>query len=140
MPAPPIQISAANIDFSPRAVFTKTVTGSPTGSTETIIGTLPALPNLSFGQGVFIQCTYGVTIGTSGVTAQTRIRQTDAAGTVIFAGNLTTVTAASLYVFTVQGIDTAPTLPGQVYVVTLTVGSGAATSTVTPLAAFAEVF
>jgi hypothetical protein len=30
----------------------------------------------------------------------------------------------------VQAIDTAPVLPGQVYVLTLTIGSGAATSTV----------
>ena len=68
---------------------------------------------------------------TSGVSALLRIKQTSTGGAVINVGTgLSTVVAANLVETGCQGLDAAPVLPGQVYVLCLTIGSGAAVSTV----------
>ena len=70
------------------------------------------------------------TVGTSGVSANLKIRQTDASGATIAATGATTVTATNLEQLVAMGRDTAAVIPGQIYVATLLVGSGAAISTV----------
>jgi hypothetical protein len=126
----PIQVSGEHVDLSPRVVQSTAVTGSPAGAVETIVATSPALGDLAAALGVLILATLTYTVGTSGVSAIYRIRRTNAAGTAIFTSGANTVAAGNLVTATIIGLDTGPTLPGQVYVATLTIGSGAAASTV----------
>lgn len=136
MPAP-IQYSAEHLDLGPRFFKSTAVAASPSGSAETTICTVTVTGDLAVSQGVLLEASFSVTIGTSGVSATIRLRQTSTSGTAIYATGANTVTAGNLYTFGVQGFDTAPVLPGQVYVLTLTVGSGAAASTVSAANLFA---
>lgn len=126
----PIKMDSVFVDFATRFQSTQTVAASPTDATETIIATL-TLSN--FGD---IQVTTGIrlhgwaafTVGTNGVSANLRIRQTDVNGSVVVATGATTVTAANLVVREAIGKDATP---GKVtYVLTLAVGSASAGSTV----------
>jgi len=132
MPAP-IDYSAALIDLAPRFQSTSTVGASPSGSSETIIGTLTLsdFGNLTVVSGVRLQGFAAFTVGTSGVSANLRIRETNVSGTVVAATGATTVAAANLVALSVAGLDAAPGVG--VYVLTLTIGSGAAASTVSAL-------
>lgn len=129
MPAP-IQYSAEHIDLSPRFFFSTTVAASPAAATETTICTLTVTGDLAVGKGILLSGWLAFTVGTSGVSATVKIRQTGTSGTTIAATGAQNVTAADIRSFAIQGIDTAGVLPNQVYVLTLTVGSGAAASTV----------
>ena len=126
----PIKMDSVFVDLATRVQSTQTVAASPTDATETVIATL-TLSN--FGD---IQVTNGIrlhgwaafTVGTNGVSANLRIRQTDVNGSVVVATGATTVTAANLVVREAIGKDATP---GKVtYVLTLTVGSASAGSTV----------
>jgi len=128
----PIHLASAGIDLSDRFFFTAAITGSPALAAETVIATLTPTGDISVQKGVFLfgQCAY--TVGTSGASARYRIRQTGVAGAVVYDSGATTqgISAGTLVNDSVQGVDTAPVMPGQVYVLTLQVGSGAAASTV----------
>lgn len=128
----PIQQAADSIDLGPRFFFTATVAGSPAAAAETIVATLTPTGDIAVTKGVFLFGALAFTVGTAGVSARYRIRQTNAAGTVVFDSGATTagIAAANVVAADVQGVDTAPTMPGQVYVLTLTVGSASAASTV----------
>ena len=139
MPAPPIRSDATALDLSPRFVYTTTVAGSPATNEEKVIATLPTIGNLSLQSAVWLEGYCSVTIGTSGATATLRIRQTNTSGTVIATTGAITVTATQIYALAAQGQDTAATLPGQVYVLTLQIGSGAASSTVGSVSFQAQV-
>jgi hypothetical protein len=130
MPAVPIRRSAEEIDLSPRRFYTTTVAGSPALAAETIIATITVAANIAVVQSVRLQGWAAFTVGASGTAAQLRIRQTNVAGTVKADSGATTVVAANLREASVQGDDTAATVPGQVYVLTLQITAGAATSTV----------
>ncbi len=137
MPVTPqtIQVSGAGVDFSPRFVANNTVVASPATAGETVVATLgPFRAPLAVGSGVFIMAQAALTVGTSGTTAQYRIRQgtTAGTGTVVFDSGACSagVTAAALLVENLLGFDASPTLPGQSYCLTVQVASGAATSTV----------
>lgn len=132
MPPVPITSSARGLDLSPRLVRTETVGASPAAAAETIIGTLNIPTDVAYATGAVLLGWAAFTVGTSGVSANLRIRQTNVAGTVIAATGATTVTAASLVETNVQGMDAAPP-GGGVYVLTLTIGSGSAASTVSAL-------
>lgn len=130
-----IQVSGAGVDLSPRFSANNTVVGSPALAAETVIGSITAIGSAVVqGSGVliFAQCAY--TVGTSGASARYRIRQgtTAGSGTVIYDSGITTagIAAAGLVVENIFGFDTAATFPGQSYCLTLQIGSGAATSTV----------
>src|SRR5438128_11724579 len=132
-PIQPIQQSARQIDFSPRMVFTTTVVASPAASAETIIASLTITENIAAATGIDLTGWAAYTVGTSGTAVRLRIRQTDVAGTV--KGDTGALTgsqhgAAILSADDCEGFDTAPTLPGQVYVLTMQVTGGAAASTV----------
>jgi hypothetical protein len=130
MPPSPITLSADRIDMSPRRFYTVGIVGSPALAAETIIATLTVAANVAVTQSVRLQGWAAFTVGTSGVSAQLRIRQTSAVGTLKADSGAVTAAAANLREQSIQGDDTAPTLPGQIYVMTLQVASGSAASTV----------
>lgn len=130
MPAPAIKYDGHAVDLSGRFFNTSSVTASPTAATETIVATLTIGENVALQKAVFLFGSIAFTVGTAGVSANMKIRQTDASGTTLWASGATTVTAANLWEMQGLAVDTGATLPGQVYVITLTVGSANAGSTV----------
>lgn len=139
-----IQISGAGVDFSPRVAANNTVVASPALAAETVIASIPAIQSAVVqGLGVVVFATCAYTVGTSGASARYRIRTgvTAGAGTVLFDSGVTTagIAAAALVVESIQAFDTASTFPGASYCLTLTIGSGAATSTVSAVSICALV-
>jgi hypothetical protein len=130
MPPVPIRYDAAALDLGPRWFFTTTVAGSPAAAAITIVASLTITGDIASTKGVQLLGQAGWTVGTDGVSGLLQVRKTDAAGTVVGSTGAVTAVAATLRSDSVIGIDTAPTLPGQVYVLTLTVASGSAPSTV----------
>lgn len=134
MPVEAFAANARGIDLSPRVAQSAVVIASPALAAETVVATSPALPsNVPIAAGVLVFAQLAYTIGTSGVSCRLRIRQgTGTSGTVIFDTGIMTGghnTAGQLVSDDVTGFDTAPAA-GQQYSVTLTIGSGAAASTV----------
>jgi hypothetical protein len=133
-PVEPITRNALGLDLSGRFFFTTTVVASPAAAAETIIAQLAAIPsNITAVTGVDLSGWAAYTVGTSGTAVRFRIRQTNVAGTVV--GDTGALTgsqhgAAILSADDCEGFDAAPTLPGQVYVLTMQVTAGAAASTV----------
>jgi len=129
----PIKQSVIFTDLSGRFQSTQTVAASPALAAETIIGTLniTGFGDTSVVSGIQFDGWAAFTVGTSGVSATLRIRQTNASGTVVATTGALTVTAANLVQINVQGFDAAPGVG--VYVLTLQIGSGAAASTVSAL-------
>jgi len=135
----PIRYTSPYFDLSARLVYTTTVAASPSANAETIIGTLTIanFNDLAVLSGIRLRGWAAFTVGTSGVSANLRIRQTNVSGTVVAATGAVTETAANLDELEVQGTDAAPGVG--VYVLTLTIGSGAATSTVSQLSLAGDV-
>jgi len=129
----PIKQSVIFTDLSGRFQSTQAVAASPALAAETIIGTLniAGFGDTSVVSGIQFDGWAAFTVGTSGVSATLRIRQTNVSGTVVATTGALTVTAASLVQINVQGFDAAP--GAGVYVLTLQIGSGAAASTVSAL-------
>lgn len=125
----PTRLSAAGVDLSPRVQRTTTVTASPAASSETIVATLTLTKAVVVNYGIVLFGFAAFTVGTSGVSVNLKIRQTDTSGTTLAATGAVTYTAADLGSLSLVAMDTASVLPGQVYVLTATVASGAATST-----------
>jgi hypothetical protein len=124
-----IKTSATNIDLTGRLVASSTIVASPTAAVETTICTVTIPSGLILGLGVILVAQAGFTIGANGVTASLRIRQTGTSGSAVGSSGPVTVVAASAYSSGIVGIDTAPLAAG-VYVLTLTVASATATSSV----------
>ena len=108
---------------------------SPATAAETVVATIPAIQSaVVTGSGVLLIAQIAYKVGTSGASAQYRIRQgtTAGAGTVVFDSGVCTAatSATNLVIENMIGFDTSPTLPGQAYCMTLTVGSASAASTV----------
>lgn len=139
MPPDPIVLGSSGIDLSRRCLEDHTVVASPTGATETIIGSLTISDDLAITRGIFLEAFAAYTVGTNGVSGNLKIRRTNASGTTIAATGALTQTAANLVALSAQAIDATPTLPGQVYVVTLTVASASAGSTVSAVSLFATI-
>ncbi len=132
-PIQPIQQSARQLDLSSRFVFTTTVVASPAASAETIIAQLTITENIAAITGVDLTGWAAYTVGTNGTAVQLRLRQTQVAGTLVAASGALTGSqhgAAILSADDIEGFDTAPVLPGQVYVLTMQVTAGSAASTV----------
>src|SRR6266487_5960681 len=128
MPDPFLE-SGRFLDLSPRVAHSETVSASPAAAVETIIGTITLPSGLTLATGVFLFGWATYTVGTSGVSGRMRIKQTDAAGATKVDTGLLTRTAAQLVDDAVLGFDSAPA-DGQIYKLTLIIGSGAAASTV----------
>lgn len=125
----PITTSGAAVDLSPRMAYSSAVVGSPALAAETIVASVTIPTGITIAQGIQLSGMVAFTGGTSGVSANVRIRQTSVTGSVIVASGALTIAATDLYCFSVDGVDTAP-VAGQVYKLTLIIGSGAAVSTV----------
>lgn len=128
----PISIDASHIDLSPRVFTSTAVAGSPATNAETTVCTLTCTGDLASTLGVVIVGTVSFTVGTSGASAQVKIRRTGTSGTTVLdTGALTGgIAATNLVSYTVAAFDSAGFINGRVYVMTLTIGSGAAVSTV----------
>lgn len=128
----PIRESAEGINLAPRVFSSTTVAASPAGATETTICTVTITGDIAAMAGVVLLGWAAFTVGTSGTAATLRIKQTNTGGTTIVNTGAVTggIAAGALVEMDVNGIDTAPVLPGQVYVLTLTITAGAAASTV----------
>lgn len=131
MPPEPFTRSALQLDLSPRIAESHTVAGSPATNAITSVCalTVPGFNDIPVATGVLLEGWVAFTVGTSGVTAKLDIRQTGVAGAVIATTGALTVTATNLVAFSVKGLDAAPLAAG-VWVLALTIGSGAAISTV----------
>lgn len=132
MSTDPIRAVAEGIDLHNRFVRSTSVVASPAAAAETIICQLTVAEPEAVVQGILLSGWAAFTVGTSGTACRLRIRQTSVAGTVkADTGALTGgVAAANLLAQDVEGEDTAPVLPGQIYCLTLQVTAGAAASTV----------
>ena len=86
MTVSPIQIGAAGLDLSARFIESHAVAGSPAAAVETTICTLTLPRGLSINKGVFLSVNAAFTVGTSGTACNLRIRQTNAAGSVVVGG------------------------------------------------------
>lgn len=137
----PITRDAVGLDLSQRFLQTTTVATSPTGTGATVIASLTVTDDLAVEQGVRVEGFAQLTVGTGGTSVQLQVRQTDGTGTAIADSGAISATGADLVTHTVLGVDTGPTLPGQVYALVATVaGAGAtASSSVTAAALFATV-
>jgi hypothetical protein len=129
----PIRQSIVPVDISERFLSTKTVAGSPALAAETVIAslTLPGFGDTAVVSGISFDAWAAFTVGTSGVSATMRIRQTNVSGAVVATTGALTVVATNLVQVNVQGFDAAPGVG--VYALTLQIGSGAAPSTVSAL-------
>lgn len=120
--------NAKGIDLSARWNISTTVVASPSGSAETIIGSVAIPGDVAVVTGVVVWGWVAFTVGTSGTAVTLQVRQTSTGGTSICSSGATSATAATLNVRDVLGIDTAP-VGAQVYKLTMTVTGGAAAST-----------
>jgi hypothetical protein len=129
----PIKSNVVFEDLSARFQSTQAVAASPALAAETIIGTLTlaGFGDTAVVSGIQFDGWAAFTVGTSGVSATMRIRQTNAAGNVVATTGALTVTAANLVQISVQGFDAAPGVA--TYVLTLQIGSASAVSTVSAL-------
>lgn len=131
--AEPIRQSIIDHDLSSRFAGTSVVVASPQLAAETIIGSLTIA---SFGDvqvigGIRLSGWAAYTVGTSGVSVQLRIRQTNVSGAIVADTGATTATATNLGSLSILGADAAPGV--KTYVLTMQVASGAAVSTVSAL-------
>lgn len=126
----PIRVNSAVVDMQARGPVTTTVVASPALAAETIIASLaiPSFGDTTILSGVILSGWAAYTVGTSGTAVTFRIRQTNAAGSVVVSSGALTKTAASLYADDIQGVDATPGV--SVYVLTMQVTAGAAASTV----------
>jgi hypothetical protein len=134
----PTTYSAASIDLSGRIAYNASIVGSPAAASITSVCalTFPNFGKLQLSTGVYLEGTVSLTIGTSGVTCTVALLQTGTSGASIATTGALTVVAANKYSFSVQGVDTAPLAAG-VWIIAVTIGSGAATSTVSQVSLFA---
>lgn len=136
----PIQQSAAALDLSPRLFASETVAGSPALAAETVVCSVTCDGDIAVVQGIYVWGFAAFTVGTDGASVLARIRRDSVSGTIIAATGAVNegVTAATqLATRIVFGRDEAPTMPGEVYVLTLTVASATAASTVSGASLFA---
>jgi len=134
-----IRIGGAGVDLSQRLFRTATVAASPADATITAIASLTIPDDLAITEGVLLFGYAAYTVGTAGVSALFQMRRTGVAGTIIKASGLKTVAATELHDECIVGFDTGATLPGQVYVIAMTVTSASAASTVSAVELIALV-
>lgn len=125
-----IRWNAAGLDLSPRVFRTGTVVASPATDAEIVVAQINITPDLAVTAGVALWAWCSLTVGTAGVSIVARLRRDSLTGTAIKASGATTAVAAQLVDRAIMGFDTTPTLPNEVYVLTLTVASASAASTV----------
>jgi hypothetical protein len=136
---PALRYAAEAINLSGRFFHSTTIVGSPAASTETIVCSVTIANDVAVTKAIYLIGFVAYTVGTNGVSVALTIKQTDASGTAKGATGALTQIAAQLGENVVLGVDTAPTVPGQVYVLTMTVASGTTPSTVSAVELLAVV-
>lgn len=126
----PTRLAGSAVDLADRISRSATVAASPALAAETTVCTVTVAGYPPTGLGVILFGFAAFTVGASGVSVNAKLRKTDTSGTTLKATGAVTFTAGNLGSLSILGVDTSPSLPGQVYVLTLTVASGAAESTV----------
>lgn len=131
--AEPFRIDGVGLDLSNRFQTYQTVDASPSAGSETVIATLTLanFGSMQLAKGVLLLGWAAFTVGTSGVSAALKIRQTNVSGSTKANSGATTVSAGNLKEISCWGFDSGA--GAGVYALTLTVGSGAAASTVSAL-------
>ncbi len=127
----PIQYDAAHLDLSSRFYSATWNSASPAAAAETTIATLTLAGDLAVTQGVYLLGFCAFTMGTNGVSATLKIRRTNTSGATIATSGATLGVATGIYQPAILGVDPNPVPNTTVYVLTLTIGSGSAASTVT---------
>jgi len=129
----PIRLDGSAVDNQNRVFYSTTIVASPATNAETIICQIPAIstdPPVT--KVVELEGVASFTVGTSGTAVRLRIRQTNVSGAVVAGsdtGALTGgVSAGNRLSLSTTGWDPTPGVA--VYVLTLQVTGGAATSTV----------
>lgn len=136
----PIREDAAGIDLSSRFQRSTTVAASPALAAETVVCSLTLVGDIAVTQGTALLGFVALTVGASGTDVTVKIRRTGTSGTtVVSTGVLNAPAAGDVVTFPLQGFDTGTAMPGQVYVLTVTVANGAAESTVSACSLFALV-
>lgn len=137
----PIKADSINLNQLARDAIYTTVDASPSAATETVIATLaiPSFADIPVISGIRVSGWAALTVGTSGVSIRLRIRQTNVSGTVKADTGVLTggIAAGNLVAQDVEGFDSGAGVG--TYVLTLTIGSGAATSTVSALVLEARI-
>jgi hypothetical protein len=112
-----------------------------TNATETAFLTSPAVPTTLPTNKVSVDFTCELTVGTSGTTATLKIyRGTSTGGTLIYTSDAFTVVAGSKYSLEAATVDNLQGTESAQYTCSVTVGSGAANSTVDNAVATVMVF
>jgi hypothetical protein len=134
MPTEPITRNSLGLDLSSRFVASTAVVASPAAAAETIIASVTIPANIAAVAGVWLQGWAAYTVGTNGTAVTFRLRQTNVAGTLVVSSGALTGSqhgAAILSADDVNGYDIAPpAFPGAIYVLTMQVTAGSASSTV----------
>jgi hypothetical protein len=127
----PIRETAEGIDLSPRVQRSTTVAASPAAAAETTVCSVTLTGDIAVVAGTALIAYVALTVGTNGTDVTVKLRRTDTSGTtVVSSGVLNAPTAADLVSYSISGFDTGTVMPGQVYVLTVTVANGSAPSTV----------
>lgn len=135
----PVRFAGESVDLSKRVLESTAVVASPAAAAETVIGQLTVAEPEAVLAGIVLFGWAAFTVGTSGTAAQLRLRRGGVAGTLLAASGAVTggIAAAGLVTMGIQGLDTAPVLPNQLYSLTLQVTAGAAASTVSAVSVIA---
>jgi len=134
------RLAATAVDFSSRIQESHAIVGSPATNAITSVCavTFSGFGNLQVADGVYLEGTVSLTVGTSGSACKVDIRQTGTSGAVIATTGALTVSAGNLVSFSIQGKDASPLAAG-VWIIAVTITAGAATSTVSGTSLFATV-
>lgn len=130
----PIRENAAGIDLSGRMFASVAVAGSPALAAETVVCSVTCPGDIAVQQGAFVFGFCSLTIGTSGTSVQAKLRRTGVAGTTVLDAGAVPGTAGNITERGIFTFDNGAVMPGQVYVMTITVAAGAAVSTVSAAA------
>lgn len=109
------------------------VTASPSAAAETVVATLTGVDLKFSDQVIKLSAAINFTVGTSGNAATLKLRRDSLTGTQVGATvtlPVTTVVATDTVIGVIYASDQPGNVAGATYVLTLTVASAAATSTV----------
>lgn len=131
----PIRYDSTGFDLSERFFQSSAVVASPAAAAETIIASITLTGDLTVTAGILLSGWAAYTVGTNGTAVQFRIRRTNVAGTLVVASGALTGSqhgAAILSADDINGFDPIPVLavPNSIYVLTMQVTAGSASSTV----------
>jgi azurin len=136
----PIRTDASGLDLSPRVQRSTTVAASPALAAETVVCSVTLVGDIAVVAGTALIGYVALTVGASGTDVTVKLRRTGTSGTtVVSTGVMNAPAAGDLLAYSISGFDTGTTMPGQVYVLTVTVANGAAESTVSACSLIAIV-